>query len=650
MDAATWALWSVLTSYVFSVIALLLGALHAKWKTVAWTSVSGLVLSTIFAWMALASPEGELTYHWVRSLGVNFSLLGDKLATIMGVVVATLSLLIGIYSVEYIGEWGAPRYWFFYTFFVASMLLLVYAGDMITMFIGWEGTGLSSWALIGFYYDDREEFWVGDPGRKAWKVPMWFTPSHSGLRAIVFTRLGDIGMLIGFGMVYAVTGSTSIAVLRDNIYTLFADLTLRGLAAYWLLLFFMGALAKSAQFPFHEWLVTAMTGPTSVSALIHAATMVKAGVFYALRFAPILAVGLFAPLATGVITMKALAWLALLTAFATATMAIVARELKLILAYSTASQLSYMLGAVFAATAVDEAALGDLGGFSHLVSHAVFKAALFLAAGAIIHAVHSRFIDDMGDLRKYMPWTYLATLLAGLSLAAIPPFSGWWSKDLAVHAMGEYSWWLAFGALVTAVLTGAYTMRMIYYVFHAPATRKHEHLHEAHPLMLGPYLVLGLTALGLGLVWPWVEHHIAEAVGAEAPHLTVGDVLPGTIAAVLGASTVALYFAGVRPMEWVRRSKSLQVLYNFLYDRWYVNSVIYRLIVYPGARFAEWLRDGVEKGYDMLLHVSTPAASTGLGQRIRGLQSGDLQRYLAYFFAGILLAALISAFVIVLAG
>ena len=650
MDAASWALASVLTGYLFSVVALLLGAAEAKWRTVAWTSVAGLVLSTLFAWIALGSGESVLSYTWVKSLGVHFSIMADKLSLIMGVVVATLSLLIGIYSVEYIGEWGAPRYWFFYTFFVASMLLLVYAGDMVTMFVGWEGTGLSSWALISFYYDDREEFWVGDPGRKAWKVPMWFTPSHSGLRAIVFTRLGDVGMLIGFGVVYAVLGSTSIAVLHNHIYEFFAELTLRGIAGFWILLFFLGALAKSAQFPFHEWLVTAMTGPTSVSALIHAATMVKAGVFYALRFAPIIALGVFAPFGSGASMLEALAWLALLTAFATATMAIVSRELKLILAYSTASQLSYMLGAIFAGAAVNQAALGDLGGFAHLISHAVFKAALFLAAGAIIHAVHSRFIDDMGELKKYMPWTYVATVLAGLSLAAIPPFSGWWSKDLAVHAMGEYNEWLAIGALVTAVLTGAYTMRMIYFVFHAPMRKRHEHLHEAHPLMLGPYLALGLTALGLGLVWPWVEPHIAEAVGAPEPHLSVMDMLPGTLAAIIGASTVAIYFMGVRPIEWVERSASLRALYNFLYDRWYVNSAIYRLIVYPGAWLSRWLRDSVEKGYDELLHVAVPGANVSLSRRIRELQSGELQTYMAYFFMGILLAALVSAFVILFTG
>ncbi|ABM80063.1 NADH-quinone oxidoreductase subunit L [Hyperthermus butylicus] len=635
------ALVAVFAEYAAALVALLLGAAGARWRGIAWTGVAGAAVSMVASWLAFLGGEGRLEYEWVRSLGVAFSLDVDLLAAIMGVVVATLSFLIAVYSVEYIGEWGAPRYWFFYSFFVASMLLLVYAGDMITLFIGWEGTGLSSWALIGFYYDEREEAWVGDPGRVALGVPMWFTPTHSGLRAIVFTRLGDMGMLIGMGMVYAIIGTTSIAAMAVAMNSVALNMYVKGVLAAWVILFYLGALAKSAQFPFHEWLVTAMTGPTSVSALIHAATMVKAGVYFALRFTPFIAPALFW-VGAGIASMKALAWLALLTAFATATMAIVARELKLILAFSTASQLSYMLGAVFAAAAAGDPALGSLGGLAHLVSHAVFKAALFLGAGAIIHAVHSRYITDMGGLRRHMPYTFAAMLLAGASLAALPPFSGWWSKDLAVRAIASLGGFAEAVALLTAVITAAYTFRMIYYVFFGEPRFHGEHVHEAPGLMLGPYLVLGLAALGLGAVWPWVEHYFAEASGAGHVGMELATVLWGTLAALAGTSTVALYFAGMLKPNRPIVSPVERAIHDFLYDRWYVNAIIYKLIVYPGASLARALW-GLEKLLDTGLHVVLPSAaeavSTGLRRR---LQSGDLRLYLALFAVGLALALLLA--------
>jgi NADH-quinone oxidoreductase subunit L len=641
MGSGELALVAVLAEYATALLALLLGAANARWKTVAWTGVAGSAVSMIAAWLALAAGEGSLSYSWVSSLGVNFSLNIDMLAAIMGVVVATLSFLIAVYSVEYIGEWGAPRYWFFYSFFVASMLLLVYAGDMVTMFVGWEGTGLSSWALIGFYYDDREESWVGDPGRRALGVPMWFTPTHSGLRAIVFTRLGDAGMLIGMGVVYALLGTTSIEFMAHHMSRVAFPLYVKGLLSIWLILFYLGALAKSAQFPFHEWLVTAMTGPTSVSALIHAATMVKAGVYFALRFTPFIAPALLA-VGGGVTALKALAWLALLTAFATASMAIVARELKLILAYSTASQLSYMLGAVFAAAAAGDPALGSLGGLAHLVSHAVFKATLFLGAGAIIHAVHSRYITDMGGLRRVMPYTYLSMLLAGASLAALPPFSGWWTKDLAVRAIARIGWFAEFTALITAVLTAAYTFRMIYYVFHG-SYRGRGHPHEAPWLMLAPYLTLGLAALGIGAVWPWIEHYIAEAAGVEHVAFEVSTAVWGTIAAVAGASTVALYTTGVLKPNRPITSRAERAIHDFLYDRWYVNSLIYLVFVYPGRWLARALLK-LEQGIDMGIHVALPRSAEAWSRGVRsGLQSGRLTLYLALFAAGLVLAVLLSA-------
>ena len=666
--AAAYAAAAVVSSYLASVAVLLLGLVGAGWRRAAWTGVAGVAASAVFASVAAVSGWGgvsRLSAWWVPGF-VEASLRVDGLSAVVGLVVAVLAFLIALYSVEYIGEWGAYRYWLFYSFFVASMLLLVYADDLVLMFIGWEGTGISSWALIGFYYDDREEFWVGDPGRRALGVPMWFTPTHSALRAISFTRLGDMGMLIGIGTLYGLVGSTSISFLEAHAPLLGMGLRVLGIAVPWLVLFYMGALAKSAQFPFHEWLVTAMTGPTSVSALIHAATMVKAGVYFALRLTPVIAAAL-AGLGAGV--WAGLGWLALLTAFATATMAIVARELKLVLAYSTASQLSYMMAAVFAAAYAGETGQGVLGGLAHLVSHAVFKATLFLVAGAVIHAVHSRYMDDMGGLRRYMPLSFAAFLLAGLSLAAIPPFSGWWSKDLAVHAIGLLGPRAEEAALITAVLTAAYTARMIYLVF-LGEPRFHGRPHEPGPLMLYPYLSLGLAALGLGLAWPWLEHVLEAAAGAAA-EASLRLALLGTAASLAGFSVIILYLRYGALGPRLLRVPGAGLLYSFLYDRWLVNALIYRLIVYPGAWLARLLAsleetlDGVvhggaaaagwglarraavaEEALDRVVHVELVEAGARLSAWTRGAQTGDIRDYMAYFMAGMVLAAVVSALVI----
>ena len=678
MDAALAAAVAVLASYAAAAAVLLEALLGARWRTMAWTGVLGVAVSAAASVAAL--PCGlhgscSLSVPWVGSLGVGFDLRVDALSAIVGSVVAVLSFLIALYSVEYIGEWGAARYWVFYSFFVASMLLLVYAGDMVLLFIGWEGTGLSSWALIGFYYDDREEAWVGDPGRRALGVPMWFTPTHSALRAISFTRVGDMAMLLGMGVAYAALGGTSIGLFGEEAGRLALSLALKGIAPAWLVLFYMGALAKSAQFPFHEWLVTAMTGPTSVSALIHAATMVKAGVYYALRFTPLIAPVLLGSLAlhgAAVGVYSGLAWLALLTAFSTATMAIVARELKLVLAFSTASQLSYMMAAVFAAAGAGPVGEGVLGGLAHLVSHAVFKATLFLVAGAVIHAVHSRYMDDMGGLRRYMPLSFAAFLLAGLSLSAIPPFSGWWSKDLAVHAIGLMGDWALAAALATAVLTAFYTARMIYLVF-LGEPRFHGEPHEPGPLMLYPYLALGIASLGLGLAWPFLEHGLLAAAGLEeAPFSPMGAAL-GTLAAAAGLGLgLWLYTrAGPRPGERLLGNPLGAVLHGFLYDRWLVNALIYRLVVYPGAwlakrlaRLEELLDEAVHGGaaslgwgaasraarlearYDRAVHVELVEAGARVSAETRALQSGDIRDYMAYFMAGLVLAAVLSALII----
>lgn len=621
-------------------------------------------------------------YHeWVPELGVSLGVVIDGIGAFMANVVAWLSLFIAIYSVKYMeGDWGIGRYWIFFTFFVGSMLLLVLADNLVLMFIGWEGTGLASYALIGHWYTDERDAWVGDPGRRALGVPMFFTPSHSGLRALLFTRVGDLGFLIGIAGIYHLTGTFSIPLLAEEAGMLLVELARLGLLLPFLLMFSLGALAKSAQVPFHEWLVTAMTGPTPVSALIHAATMVKAGVYFMLRFAPIIYFGALAAgeLSTSGITPTVaeqvetairdyfylIAAVGCLTAFMLATMAVVSRELKLILAFSTASQLGYMFLGIGAAGLMKEFSQGYLASATHLMSHAVFKAALFLVAGAVIHAVHSRFIDDMGGLARYMKLSALSMWLAGLSLAGLPPFSGFWTKDAVIESSHEAGLaTLTMLALVTAALTSVYTTRAVIRVFHAGhyaamGRQRHHgathhavdastarHVGEAHPLMLIPYVLLSIVALLLGVLWPKLAKAVSELVTGYTLALEEARMLHVAITKTAITSAILVFVALVAVMllymvvkvdfrEVLARSRAARLLHDFLYDRWYANSLYYLTIVEGFKRLVRLCGDVIDAVVDKLYHVALPSAGNSLSTYVRRRHVGLIPVYVALMVAG----------------
>ncbi|MEB3773070.1 MAG: NADH-quinone oxidoreductase subunit L [Desulfurococcales archaeon] len=625
------------------------------------TAVGSILISALIATILTPSVyHGHLIYtkySWLPSLGINFGTYMDGLGAFMALVVSWLSLLIAIYSTEYMkGDWGVQRYFFFFTFFVGSMLLLVLADNLVLMFIGWEGTGLASYALIGHWYTDEEETWVGDPGRKAFGTPMYFEPSHSGVRAILFTRVGDIGMIIGMALFYMITGTFNIPQISETATGWMSFLASKGVLTAALLVFSLGALAKSAQFPFHEWLVTAMTGPTPVSALIHAATMVKAGVYFMLRFSPIFYNGAEqlggVALAATEHYFNIIALLGGVTAFMMATMALVSRELKLIFAFSTASQLGYMFLGVGAAGLLAQKEMayeGIAASAAHLMSHAIFKAALFLIAGWAIHAVHSRFIDNMGNFSKYMKITTLSIWLAGLSLAGLPPFSGFWSKEGVIHAAQaahlENLWFLA---VFTAGLTGFYTTRAIIRVFHMPPYEPPHHeaeLHEAPPRMLWPYTILAFTALIIGLVWPFgfgadFSNLISKTLGFEEPvklavefNATTYGIITWVLAMVL--LVPALYL--VMKVDFVsilKTSKTARILHDFLYDRWYINALIYIIIV-GGFIGAIDLLGYVDGFIDAFYHIGIPIAFILISKGFRSMHKGRPDLYLAYYAYGI---------------
>ncbi len=667
-----WALiWGF--SYLGAAILAILYFIGVKnEKIYSWGSVLSIGLSTLVSFDALAKVlGGHIIYAqsdaiWVPWLNIKIGVYLDGLGAIMVAIVSFLSLLIAIYSTEYMkGDWGVQRYFFFFTFFVASMLLLVTADNLVLMFVGWEGTGLASYALIGHWYTDEEEYWVGIPGRKAFGTPMYFEPSHSGVRALMFTRIGDIGLLIGMAVAYLLAGTFSIPELAADTGWL-ATLASKGALTALLLVFTLGALAKSAQFPFQEWLVTAMTGPTPVSALIHAATMVKAGVYFMLRMTPVFLLGASIPLVATQLQSYfiIIAGLGAITAFMMATMALVSNELKLILAYSTASQLGYMFIGVAAAGALvthahEAAALGVAAGLSHLMSHAIFKAALFLIAGWLIHAAHSRFIDYMGNYAKIMKITAISMWLAGLSLMAIPPLSGFFSKELTLKAAEEahLSWVFGLG-VVTAGLTAAYTLRMILRVMHLPPKKEaHGHPHEAPILMLGPYTVLAILALIIGLAWYWIYPDLAKGVastlGIQATLETVTELFkvsitaPGTMI-TLGWVALNIVAVGVLYMvmkvnfdEILEKSEGARKLHDFLFDRWYINAAIYIVIVGGFAAFSTLLA-GLDHIIDLAYHAAIPAIFALGAAGLRALHRGKTDYYLMLYmyFASIILLVL----------
>jgi len=662
--------WSLIWAlpYLGALVLAILYLLDVKnEKIYGWGSVASIGAAAILSTLAAQRVYAEgpiyslMQKPWVPWLDITVGTYLDGLGVVMALIVSWLSLLIAIYSIKYMeGDWGVRRYFFFFTFFVASMLLLVTADNLVLLFIGWEGTGIASYALIGHWYTDEEEYWVGVPGRKALGQPMYFEPSHSAVRAVLFTRIGDVGLLIGMAVLYLLTGTLNIPELAASSEAWIGYLASKGVLVPVLLVFSLGALAKSAQFPFHEWLVTAMTGPTPVSALIHAATMVKAGVYFMLRFVPIFFMGAVA--AGGLAVEQAynyfliIAGLGAVTAFMMATMALVANELKLILAYSTASQLGYMfLGAAAAGllleAGVEGLANGIAAGLSHLMSHAVFKAALFLIAGWLIHVAHSRFIDPMGKYARYMKVTALSMWLAGLSLMGIPPLSGFFSKEkvLAVAEEAHIMWafWLG---VITAGLTAAYTLRMILRIFHLePYDKEHWHEpHEAPPLMLVPYTILAVASLALGLYWAGVGEALSKALTLTLNVYEPADLAvhpgPGLYTALglvlVSAGIVALLYLVLKVdfPRIVATNKAAKAIYDFLYDRWYINSIIY-IVVVGGFSLLSLIALNIDIGIDALYHMALPAVFALGAGALRVLHRGRSDYYLMLYiyFAALLL-------------
>ncbi len=646
-----------------------------------YIAVGFALMSTLSAasMIPIALEAGEIHHQipWIEALDLKAGVLADPLSIIMANVVGWISFLIMIYSTGYMkGDKDITRFWFWMMFFIGSMQLIVMSDNLLQVFFGWEGVGLASYALISFWYRDKKKDHVGVEGRTVLGVLDYYSPTHAGMKAFIMTKVGDVMMIAGMLLIFVYAGTFGFKeLLGDTEWAV--TMASEGLLVPAFVLLFGGALGKSAQFPLNEWLLEAMTGPTAVSALIHAATMVKAGVFLVARLGPLV----FALGAAGILVdqfFEIIAWVGAITALLLATQAMVNPEIKKVLAYSTGSQIGYMMMALGVAGLSYQYVDGYTAGFFHLISHAMFKASLFMAAGAILHTVGSRFMTDMGGLRKKMKKTYAFMWAAGLGLMGAPFITtGFWSKDAifaAVYESGnEWAMPLFAIAVFTAAITSFYTVRMMGLVFFGKKSKHIEKMEEeGHPIheaslsMWIPYGILAVLTIGVGLVGLSFEdglHHtfvdfLANSYGIHTEHLVIeSSILPeflqGLNPVALGSSLAAfaigaglgyIFYIGrwVDPVKFVNSNLLFYGIHKFLLNRWYLNAIIYWCFVVAPL----WLARGVFRYFektaiDYGMNDGFQKAILWSAKAVQGTQTGVAQSYLFVFGAGLLFVVLL---------
>jgi NADH-quinone oxidoreductase subunit L len=674
---SAWLVW--ILPFVAAMIIPGIGKLskHATgYVAVAFALMSAVSAATMIP-VALEAAELHHQITWIESLGLKGGVLADPLSIIMANVVGWISFLIMIYSTGYMkGDKDITRFWFWMMFFIGSMQLIVLSDNLLQVFFGWEGVGLASYALISFWYRDKKKDHVGVEGRTVLGMLDYYSPTHAGMKAFIMTKVGDVMMIAGMLLIFLFAGTFGFKeLLGDTSWA--TAMSAQGLLVPAFVLLFGGAMGKSAQFPLNEWLLEAMTGPTAVSALIHAATMVKAGVFLVARLGPLV----FALGAAGILAdqfFEIIAWVGAITALLLATQAMVNPEIKKVLAYSTGSQIGYMMMALGIAGLSYQYVDGYTAGFFHLISHAMFKASLFMAAGAILHTVGSRFMTDMGGLRKTMKKTYAFMWAAGLGLMGAPFITtGFWSKDAifaAVYESGnEWALPLYIIAVLTAVITAFYTMRMMGLVFFGNKSKHIEkmeeeghHVHEASLSMWIPYGILAVLTIGIGLIGLSAEeglHHtfveyLDHSYGIHSAHVeNEPSILPGflqglnpvalgssLIAFAIGAGLGYIFYIGrwVDPVKVVNSNIVFYSFHKLLLNRWYLNAMVYWCFVAAPL----WLARGVFRYFertaiDYGMNDGFQKAIGWSAKVVQGTQTGVSQSYLFVFGAGLLFVVLI---------
>ncbi len=613
-----------LLPFLSFIIIILLGRnfIRDKAHFIAIPAVATSFLLAISAFMEVSNGKviNIDVYSWIVSgdFNVSFGFLIDQLTAIMLLVVTSIGTLIFIYSVGYMhGDSGYYRFFAYLSLFIFSMLILVMGNNFLMMYFGWEAVGLCSYFLIGFWFHKKS---AGDAGKKAFIVNR-FGDFGFGLGVIlIFLTFGSLEFTQVFGQAGILAGQT-INFLGTEV----------DLATMICLLLFCGAVGKSAQIPLHVWLPDAMEGPTPVSALIHAATMVTAGVFMVARCNPLF---IMSPVA-----MNTVAIVGGVTAILAATIALVQNDIKRVIAYSTVSQLGYMF-----------LALG-VGAFSagifHLYTHAYFKALLFLASGSVIHALHDeQDMRNMGGLKKYMPTTYKVFVIATLSITGIPFLSGFFSKDEILwkayqHGdLGKFLWFLG---TVAALLTAFYSWRLIYMTFHGKfrgTPEQEKHLHESPPIITVPLWCLAIGAIFAGYVGIppiFVEHgdkigeFLAPVLGHSEGHGTHAEEYFVIFASIF----VALAGWFVAHIMYVKKTDLPQKLgtmfapvHKLLYNKYWIDELYSKTLIQPMLKASEKVILGF---FDKIVIEGivngVPAVIASFSQGIRKVQTGLLSNY-----------------------
>jgi len=612
-----------------------------------------LSLGAAYQWITMDTPrhavERHVTWFKMGGITVHAGTHIDGLAVMMLFVVSFISLMVHVYSLGYMH--GDRRFTYFYavlSLFTASMLTLVVAPNTLQLMVGWELVGVCSFMLIGHWWEEEVN-------------------SAAAIKAFITTRTGDVGLMLGIITLFFAAGRT-FDIVTLNRLALTGQISHSLLLAGALLLL-LGVVGKSAQFPLHVWLPDAMAGPTPVSALIHAATMVVAGVYLVARVYGVFVTGLsIGPLGNGI---NALALIGGITVIIGAALAFVQDDVKRVLAYSTISQLGYMVMAlgVGAWTA----------GVFHLFTHAFFKALLFLGSGALIHAVHSNNMSDMGGLRKYMPTTFWTFLIGSLALAGIFPLAGFWSKDeiLLGASRGGYPLFLWVG-VIGAFMTAAYMTRACYLIFWGEY-RGEGHPHEAPPSMAWPLRILAVGSIGAGWLSAFGFHGFPSWVSFDVEGVTREVVHEYAFSVPLAAISLAVafigigvaygyYFANKGPHGLTKRNGLARAGYHFLEEKYYLDKVylegVIRPIQYPIARAVYWFDqhviDGFVNGvawfwrkvagfvYDVIDQKVVDGVVNGAGFTaeesgglLRYIQTGRVQQYAAVLFGAAALFGLI---------
>jgi NADH-quinone oxidoreductase subunit L len=551
-------------------------------------------------------------------LHIDMGVLIDPISVMMLIVITTVSLMVHIYSLGYMkGEKGFERYYAFLSLFTFSMLGLVLATNIFEMYIFWELVGISSYLLIGFYY----------------QKPSAVSASK---KAFIVTRFADLGFLIGILILSFNTKTFDFITLTDPAGPAISQgsgIGFMGLSVMtWSMIFvYMGGVGKSAMFPFHIWLPDAMEGPTPVSALIHAATMVVAGVYLVARMFPIYA--LAAPAALNIV-----AWVGAFSSLFAAIIACVQTDIKRVLAYSTISQIGYMMLALGVSGYGGHEGLGYMASMFHLFTHAMFKALLFLGAGAIIHAVHSNYMNDMGGLRKYLPITHITFLIACLTIAGIPPFSGFFSKDEILAAAFSHNRLLFAIEYAVAGITAFYMFRLYFNVFWGEETSYDHKPHEAPATMTIPLIILATGAAVSGFI-PFSKLVTSDSKVFET-EIEWGVAVPSVLIGLLGIGIAYILYAKKNSLP-ERLAATFKYTYKWAYNKFYVDEIylfitkkiIFRFISEPVAWFDRHIVDGTMNA------IATVTQTVSF--RIRDFQSGQIQKYAFIFISGAILLALI---------